>query len=33
MSLITGNTYGQEVWSENKTYALMNPEVLFVQRF
>lgn len=33
MSLITGNTYGQEAWSDKKTCAPMIPEVSFVQRF
>lgn len=32
LSLLSGNTFGQEVWSDNKTIAPMLPRVSFVQK-
>ena len=32
MSLISGNTFGAELWSDNKRIAPMLPEISFVQK-
>ena len=32
MSLISGNTFGAEIWSDNKQIAPMLPEISFVQK-
>ena len=32
LSLLSGNTFGQEVWSDNKSIAPMLPRVSFVQK-
>lgn len=32
LSLLSGNTFGQQVWSDNKTIAPMLPRVSFVQK-
>jgi len=32
LSLLSGNTFGQKVWSDNKTIAPMLPRVSFVQK-
>lgn len=32
LSLLSGNTFGQEIWSDNKTIAPMLPRVSFVQK-
>lgn len=32
LSLLSGNTFGQELWSDNKTIAPMLPRVSFVQK-
>lgn len=32
MSLLSGNTFGQQVWSDNKSIAPMLPRVSFVQK-
>ena len=33
LSLLSGNTFGQQVWSDNKTIAPMLPRVSFVQKY
>lgn len=32
LSLISGNTFGAELWSDNKRIARMMPEISFVQK-
>lgn len=32
MSLISGNTFGEEIWSDNKRIAPMLPEISYVQK-
>ncbi len=32
MSLVSGNTFGSELWSDNKQIALMLPEISYIQK-
>ena len=32
MSLVSGNTFGSELWSDNKQIAPMLPEISYVQK-
>ena len=32
MSLVSGNTFGAELWSDNKQIALMLPEISYIQK-